>query len=358
MWNPNMCESIHESQQFATAAFADEARNSRLLFGSHMAILAASMAPLADALVDMWRYYSGLSSPDKSPYTWKVDSTASAVYLAERLSVMLAYNGLTICSLVVTSPGSNYDPTVIYSVLRGGGMSCYILTSGIFLSILHISAGSVVTDTIATWIFVIHLFCGIAYYWSCNSIAGFTAFAVELIITLYLFGLVFRDYFKDNGDGDMQKSYLKAVSLTYATAYSTFILPSLLSAGIFRESLLLSFCIVRFLAAGYIAMTCTYLASPKWRQELFQTVHLRKTMYDMQASRRLHDQLETIAETEAAIAATATPTSLSLASSMSEGQSGGEDEGVDGIQFQLKLQPQPILHRIFQSFFRRIAAAE
>jgi hypothetical protein len=340
IWNPATCEESDEYHFFATAAFAVEARSSRLLFGSFMAILAASIAPLADALVDLWRYWSGLSSPDKSPYTWHVDNTASAVYLAERLSVLLVYDVMAILGLVVTNPGSNYGPEVIYNVLHGGGMSCYLLTSGLFLSVSRTSAGSVVTDTVGLWIFGIHLACGTVYYWSCNNlIAGKIAFAVEMMITLYLFGLVFRDYFKDNGDGDMQKSYLKAVSLTYASAFVTYAVAAISAAAIYHSSFI-RFPIVRFIAAVYIAMTCTYLASPKWRQELFQTVHLRKTMHDMQASRRLHDQLETRAETEAAIAARTTATSLL---SISEGQTAGDDDGIEGG---LLLKPQPILHRI------------
>lgn len=141
IWNPFICDS--DLDQFATVAFAEEAKSSKILFASCIAILStlsASLAPLADALFDLLRCCSGLSIPDRSPYTLKTDGTASAVYLAERLSVLLVYDVMAILALVVTSTeGYNYDPVVIYNVVYGGQMT----VSFFIMLILH-SAISIV----------------------------------------------------------------------------------------------------------------------------------------------------------------------------------------------------------------------
>jgi hypothetical protein len=162
MWNPWICESDKET--FATEAFAEEAKNSNLLFSSCIAILSASVAPLADALFDLLRYCSGMKIPDKSPYTWKNDGTASVAYLAERLAVMIVFNVTVILVLEVTSTGSNYDPTVIYNVIYGSAMLGYILIACLYVTILRTSAESVVTDTVASWTFAIRVAATIGTY--------------------------------------------------------------------------------------------------------------------------------------------------------------------------------------------------
>jgi membrane-bound metal-dependent hydrolase YbcI (DUF457 family) len=55
--------------------------------------------------------------------------------------------------------------------------------------------------------------------------------------------------------------YLKAVSLTYATVYWSYILASVVTAA--GTSAFLRYPITRFICALYLCVTCTYLASPK-----------------------------------------------------------------------------------------------
>jgi hypothetical protein len=117
----------------------------------------------------------------------------------------------------------------------------------------------------------------IEFHWGCNAIARECALVVEFIATFYLFALVLIDFYRtsddsdeDNMNMDMEKLYLKAVSITYASAYMTFTLAVLLTEAIFSTSFLLR-PISCFIAAAYLSMVCSYLASPKWRQELFQT---------------------------------------------------------------------------------------
>jgi hypothetical protein len=107
LFNPFMCDA--DIKEFATAAFAEEARNSKLLFASDIAILIASLAPLLDAVFDLRRYVRGFLD-EMNPYTLNRDRNANAVYLAERLFVILVYDLMAILELVVTTPGSNYDP--------------------------------------------------------------------------------------------------------------------------------------------------------------------------------------------------------------------------------------------------------
>jgi hypothetical protein len=318
IWNPFLCMS--DEEEFATIAFADEARASKLLFGSCLCVITASLAPLADALLDLWRYFSGLKSPERSPYTWNVDGKDSAIYLAERLSVIVVFDMMAILLLEVTRSDSNYDATVIYSVIRGGYLTCYSLLSGIYLSILRTSAGAVVTETVASWVFAICFCTGITFYWGCSPIATNCAFAVELITKVFLFALVCRDYFFDT-DEDIRKSYLKAVSLTYATFYVAYFAFVTILLANFRSSFV-RFPITRFLAAVYMSMTLTYLASPKWREELLQTVHLRKTMHDVEASRFFQLAAERRA---AAMKVTSPEVSLNDSISKVEASGGGGD---------------------------------
>jgi hypothetical protein len=306
IWNPNALMCDNEKQQFAREAFAEEAswlsketKSSKWIFGSNLCILGASLAPLADALFDLWCYCRGMMS-EKSPYTWNAGGTASAMYLAERLSVILMFGAMTSLGLVVTSSDSNYDPMVIYNALHGGSMTSFTLTGGLYVSILHFSAESVVTDTVASFAFAICNVCGIVYYWGCNPIAASCAYALVIMISIYLFGLVCHDYFVDNGDENMQKSYQKAVSLTYAIVYCSYIVVLVVAVASLSSSFLV-YPVARFLNAAYISIACTYLASPKWREELFQTVRMRKNMRDMEDSRRFHVDLQRRSEAMAAL---------------------------------------------------------
>jgi hypothetical protein len=137
IWNPFLCMS--DEEEFATSAYADDVRSSRLLLGSCLCILTASLAPLVEALFDLWRFSSGMAS-ERSPYTWNVDGASSTAYLVERLFVILVYDVLTVTLIVVISPESNYESTVIYNVIRGSGITVYALTGNLFLSILRTSA--------------------------------------------------------------------------------------------------------------------------------------------------------------------------------------------------------------------------
>ena len=337
-----MCESDEES--YATEAFADEAMSSRLLFGSCLCILAASMAPLADALLDLWRHFIGLTS-EKSPYTWHIDSTASAVYLAERLSVLLVYDVTAILALVVTSPGSNYDPAVIYNVLHGGAFASFALTGGIFLSILRLTTENVVTDIVALWLFVVRFANGLVYYWGCSPVARLGAIAVEVISIVYLFGIVFKDCFVDDDGGEsMDKSYRRAVSLTYATFYFAYISAQVISFAILREESFLRYPVTRLIAAVYISMTCTYLASPKWREELLQSVRMRKNMQDIADSQRFHAALERRSKTLVAKTMATGSARSSTSGEASESQTRDGGGGGGGGFTQTKPKPQPILH--------------
>jgi hypothetical protein len=165
----------------------------------------------------------------------------------------------------------------------------------------------VVTDTVASRIFAIRFACIVVFYWGCSPVIRNCALAIEMTTTVYLFALVCRDYFVDNTDEDMQKSYLKCVSLTYATAYITYIFAQVFTTAVAAGGTVEGATIRRFTNAVFISLMCTYLASPKWRQELFQTVHLRKTMFEFEASRKLRDAVVRRAQTEATIA-TMTPT--------------------------------------------------
>jgi hypothetical protein len=81
----------------------------------------------------------------------------------------------------------------------------FLLSGGLYLSILHCSAGSVCTDSVASVIFVLRVASSILYGWGCGEVAWNCAVAIELATTLYLFSLVCRDYFNDN-DEDEEKS--------------------------------------------------------------------------------------------------------------------------------------------------------
>jgi hypothetical protein len=98
------------------------------------------------------------------------------------------------------------------------------------------------------------------YYWGCSPIAWNIAVAVEIMTILYLYGLICRDYITDNGD-DMEKSYLRAVSFTYASAYVTMVLALVVTA--FASTGVEAAFASRFIFALYISTVCTYLASPK-----------------------------------------------------------------------------------------------
>jgi hypothetical protein len=137
MWDPFMCE--RDRRELATPDYAEDAKNSKMLFAALLCILTACAAPLADAMLDLWRVFTGIGS-EKSPYTWNMDGRASAVYLAERLSVVLVFGVLAAITLEVLRPDVNYEDAVIYNVLRGGGVTMYLLSGGLFVSILHTSA--------------------------------------------------------------------------------------------------------------------------------------------------------------------------------------------------------------------------
>jgi hypothetical protein len=94
-------------------------------------------------------------------------------------------------------------------------MTLYVLAGGLYISILHGSAESRVTDTVALFTFVIRVACVIVYYWvgNCNPIAAYCTIVAEVSTTLYLYALVCWDYCKDDS-GSIEKSYLKAVSFT------------------------------------------------------------------------------------------------------------------------------------------------
>jgi hypothetical protein len=132
LWNPLICES--DKEEFVTDAYAEESRGSRMLFASCLCILTASAAPLADTLLDLWRHVSGRTSEvGKSPYTWNIDSTSSAVYLAERLSVILVFDSLAILTLEVTKPDGGYDKVRLFSA------PCLHLHSHLHLTSPHVS---------------------------------------------------------------------------------------------------------------------------------------------------------------------------------------------------------------------------
>jgi predicted Na+-dependent transporter len=82
------------------------------------------------------------------------------------------------------------------------------------------------------------------------------------LTTLYLYALVVRDYITEDCE-NMEKSYQKAVSLTYATAYvaTSVALAAIafISNGVQRAYL------GRFLTSLYMSIICAYLASPKVR---------------------------------------------------------------------------------------------
>jgi hypothetical protein len=83
---------------------------------------------------------------------------------------------------------------------------------------------------VAATTFLIRLACVLVYHWGCHPIAWVTAMAIEFISSIYLFCIVVRDYFSDDGEGDIERTYLKAVAITYGTAYLTYVLATIVSA--------------------------------------------------------------------------------------------------------------------------------
>jgi hypothetical protein len=196
----------------------------------------------------------------------------------------------------------------------------------------------------------------------CNPTLRVCMLFIELMTTLYLFELVFRDYFKDNTDEDMRKSYLKAVSLAYATAYMSYFLALNVLVFCFQTFPLTRFSVTRFIFAAYISITCTFLASPKWRQELFERVGVlkrQKTRRDTASSRLAKEKR---AETEAAIVAStasATVTAMSEAGDDDDDDdAGGVGEGGGSGDIEGGIRLKPILHRLSLFSFNRIATEQ